>query len=166
MKKQDCPCRSGKAYPDCCRPYLTGKALPNTPETLMRSRYTAFHNKDADYLIATLAPEKRNTPARVETLGRDLAATMAGTRWLGLRVMASGLEPETGPVREHGFVEFAAFFEQKGALGQLHERSVFIREAGNWYYRDGKILGPVPLSRNQPCVCGSGLKFKRCHGKN
>jgi uncharacterized protein len=24
---------------------------------------------------------------------------------------------------------------------------------------------PLKLGRNDPCFCGSGLKFKRCHGK-
>ncbi len=24
---------------------------------------------------------------------------------------------------------------------------------------------PVPESRNAPCPCGSGLKYKQCHGK-
>lgn len=165
MKKQDCPCQSGKQYSKCCRPFLTGKNLPGTPENLMRSRYTAFCNKDTDYLIATLAPEKRDTLALTDRLRRDLAATMAATQWLGLRVIASGRESGTGDP-ESGFVEFTAFFEQKETFGQLHERSAFIRMEGRWYYRDGEILKPLPLSKNQPCVCGSGLKFKRCHGKN
>ena len=38
-----CPCNSdGKlAYKDCCQPYHTGAAI-NTPETLIRSRFSAF----------------------------------------------------------------------------------------------------------------------------
>ncbi len=128
----------------------------------MRSRYTAFCNKDSEYLIATLAPEKRGAGEPEDTLRRDLSATMDNTRWIGLKVIASGSKPGS----ERGFVEFAAFFEQDDTLGQLHERSVFVRENGIWYYRDGEILEPLTLSRNQPCVCDSGLKFKRCHGKS
>jgi len=29
----------------------------------------------------------------------------------------------------------------------------------------GSTLFPVPESRNAPCPCGSGLKYKQCHGK-
>ena len=152
----NCDCGSALPFDHCCGPFLAGETLATTPEALMRSRYTAFVRKNADYLIRTRAAAHQDPRDR-----EDLDRNFAQTRWEGLAILGSGMEGENA-----GWVEFAAFFEQKGALGQLHERSVFIREAGNWYYRDGKILGPVPLSRNQPCVCGSGLKFKRCHGKN
>ena len=29
----------------------------------------------------------------------------------------------------------------------------------------GNAVFPVPESRNAPCPCGSGLKYKQCHGK-
>ena len=160
MPKQDCPCRSGKPYDACCGPFLEGRALPKTPGELMRSRYTAFCKKAPDYLVATLAPEKRATSPEETACLQDLSHTMATTRWLGLRVIR-----EPAPASDTGIVEFAAFFERDKGLGQLHEQSFFIRENGSWYYRDGDILPPVPLARNQACVCGSGLKFKRCHGK-
>lgn len=162
MKKQDCPCGSGKRYADCCKTVTAGCAP--TPEILMRSRYTAFCNGDTDYLLATLAPEKRE--GQEKRLKQELAQTMAHTQWLGLKVMDRGFESP-----DRGVVEFIAFFEQDGTLGQLHERSVFIRGSGvggsqgGWYYLDGKMLPQVSIARNQPCVCGSGLKFKRCHGK-
>ncbi|MCG8616638.1 MAG: SEC-C domain-containing protein [Desulfobacterales bacterium] len=154
MEDSNCPCISGRPYTRCCGPYLAGDKLPPTPEALMRSRYTAFVKKDADYLVATFAPEKRAGDAAENQLRRDLETTMASTRWVGLTVVKAGGDQ----------VEFAAFYLQEGGLGQLHERSNFIREEDRWYYRDGEMLPPVKLSRNQPCICGSGLKFKRCHG--
>ncbi|HCY87248.1 MAG TPA: hypothetical protein DHV36_19100 [Desulfobacteraceae bacterium] len=154
MKESGCPCISGRPYAQCCGPYLTGDARPSTPQILMRSRYTAFVKKDADYLVATLAPVKRSAADAENRLRRELETTMAATRWVGLTVVKARGDQ----------VEFAAFYLQDGKLGQLHERSNFIRENGRWYYRDGEILPPVKVSRNQPCICGSGLKFKRCHG--
>ncbi len=159
MKNQDCPCGSGKQYTHCCGSVSAGAAP--TPEILMRSRYTAFCNKDTHYLLATLAPEKQ--AGQEDRLKHELSQTMARTRWLGLKVVDRGIENP-----DRGWVEFIAFFEQDNTLGQLHERSVFVREGGDqggWYYLDGEILPEVSISRNQPCVCGSGLKFKRCHGK-
>ncbi|MEZ5505160.1 MAG: YchJ family metal-binding protein [Gammaproteobacteria bacterium] len=48
--------------------------------------------------------------------------------------------------------------------GTLHERSRFVKEDGRWFYLDGEML-PLPSpGRNDPCWCGSGQKFKKCHG--
>ena len=40
------------------------------------------------------------------------------------------------------------------------------------YYEDGELVGETPIvreepkvGRNDPCPCGSGKKFKNCHGK-
>lgn len=154
----DCPCGSGRAYEECCGICLSGSAPAQDPETLMRSRYTAFCRRDADYLIATLDPE--TTGGRPELVRQELDSTMAATQWLGLRVLCSGME---GP--DKGWVEFAAFYRQGEAFGQLHERSSFCRRDGRWLYRDGRMLPPLQLGRNEPCFCGSGKKVKKCHGK-
>ena len=32
---------------------------------------------------------------------------------------------------------------------------------------DGRAeAGPEKVGRNAPCPCGSGLKYKKCHGRN
>ena len=32
--------------------------------------------------------------------------------------------------------------------------------------KDGKLSGKLPkVGRNDPCPCGSGKKYKRCHGR-
>ncbi|MDD9301631.1 MAG: YchJ family protein [Desulfobacter sp.] len=160
MSPEKCPCKSNKKYADCCQLFIDGGVWAPTPEKLMRSRYTAFCKKNKNYLMATLDPEQtRNETAR-QQLEKDLALTMGQTCWLGLDILGKDMD---GPDR--GRVEFVAFFEQDSSLGQLHERSLFIRIKNRWYYTEGQILAPVPLSRNQPCVCGSGKKFKRCYGK-
>lgn len=38
-----------------------------------------------------------------------------------------------------------------------------VRAAGRWVGLEG---GRTSLSRNSPCPCDSGQKFKRCHGRN
>lgn len=122
----------------------------------MRSRYSAFCHKNIDYLVLTLDPEKCH-PLDRETLAR----TMASTQWLGLKIIDVSFSG-----RDRGTVEFVAFFEQDGEFGQLHERSYFLQKDNLWFYREGDVLAPVALTRNQACVCGSGKKFKRCHGKS
>lgn len=156
MTINTCPCGSGRDYENCCGPYLSGETQAPDPERLMRSRYTAFCRKDAGYLLASQAQDHRGP----EALRKDLDRTMATTRWLGLRVMGAGMD---GPDR--GWVEFVAFFSQEGETGQLHELSRFLKREGRWIYQSGEILPAVKLGRNDPCFCGSGKKFKKCHGK-
>lgn len=153
----DCHCNSQKKFNACCRPYLSGKAHPRTPEALMRSRYAAFCTGDVEYLVATCHPSRRQ-PGQA----RMIARTCRQTRWLGLKILKTGTAPSDP---SSGFVEFAAFYKDD-PVGQLHERSSFIRENGQWYYLDGEILAPLKLRRNEPCWCGSLKKYKKCHGRH
>ncbi|MCB0092361.1 MAG: YchJ family protein [Caldilineaceae bacterium] len=149
MDKNSCPCGSRKEYAECCQAFLNGAAFAHTPEQLMRSRYTAFHQGNIDYLLATQHPAQRQPDAR-----QTLAETVSQTEWLSLRVLnAVG-----------NTVEFVAFYRQDSHLNQLHEVSQFVREDGRWFYTTGAHLMPIQLGRNDPCWCGSGKKRKKCHG--
>ena len=43
-----CPCGSGELYEKCCGVYHSGAAVPETPEQLMRSRYSAYVKRETD----------------------------------------------------------------------------------------------------------------------
>ena len=124
----------------------------------MRSRYSAFCTGSVDYLIASLHPDFRQPDDRAQ-----LAATLEHCEWLQLTI----LDCQQGqPNDDRGEVEFIARYRQHGQPGQLHERSRFVQQQGRWFYLDGDSL-TVPrqrTGRNTPCPCGSGKKFKRCHG--
>ncbi|ASG22065.1 YchJ family protein [Nitrospirillum viridazoti] len=155
-----CHCGSARAYEDCCGPYHAGTALPPTAEALMRSRYSAFIVHNIDYLQSTLLPETAEDFNREETeqWARD-------SKWQGLEVRwteAGGPEDDTGKV------EFVARFNFEGKDYLHHETSRFEKRDGRWYYVDG-AMGPRPrtadkVGRNDPCPCGSGKKYKKCHG--
>jgi len=117
----------------------------------MRSRYSAYVLKLSTYLAETWHPSTRPT---------NLDLTADTTAWQGLEIIAC----EDGIGDSHGgYVEFVAQY----AGGQLHERSRFLQEGGRWFYVDGEILPPLPpakVGRNDPCPCGSGIKYKRCCG--
>ena len=150
-----CPCGSSQPYAHCCGPYLAGTQIAPTAETLMRSRYTAYAKGNIDYLMATHHPSKRVMGDR-----QTLQHQMQTTTWLGLTV----LKTEQGqPHNDTGVVEFVARYEA-GTTGQIHERSRFKKQKGRWFYLDGDLLPPVELKRNDPCWCGSGKKYKQCHG--
>lgn len=121
----------------------------------MRSRYTAYYQGNTDYLIATHHPTQRY-PGQRSALGQ----TMTNTRWLGLQVLASEAGQSTD---RRGVVEFVAYYEDPKP-GQVHERSRFVRQNDRWFYVDGDTLPPLVPKRSDPCWCGSGKKYKVCHG--
>lgn len=121
----------------------------------MRSRYAAFCKRHVDYLIATLHPSKRQPNDHAV-----LADTIDRRQWLGLRILDTR---RGGRTDDDGYVEFVAYFSGPGP-GQMHEQSRFVKEEGRWFYVEGEQKAPVKTGRNAPCWCGSGKKYKRCHG--
>lgn len=153
MATSNCPCGQPQTYENCCQRLHLGKQPAADAATLMRSRYCAFVKQDIDYLINTLHPDQRCTDDR-----QALQQTCQTTQWLGLKIMNSKSDGHQAEV------EFVAFYEDQ-PMGQLHERSRFIYQDDHWFYMDGTFLPNVKLPRNDPCICGSGRKFKQCHGR-
>lgn len=163
-----CPCggyESHTTYAECCQPFHTGKGYPQTPEQLMRSRYSAFCKQDAAYLVESLHSSQRSA-----NLQAELEASFANTQWQSLRIVSSKQQGS------EGWVEFVAFYLAKSAQQstssseqalttpeQLHEHSRFVIEDERWRYIDGKHLAAIKLGRNDDCWCGSGKKLKKCH---
>lgn len=87
----------------------------------MRSRYSAFAVGDANYLVASWAPE-----AQVTTI--DLAADQ---RWSGLTIHET---TGGGPFERTGTVRFTARYESEEGPGELTEISLFRRHGDQWVY--------------------------------
>ncbi|MFK8068763.1 MAG: YchJ family protein [Gammaproteobacteria bacterium] len=147
-----CPCASGKIYPDCCELMHKGKVDSPDAEQTMRARYTAFCYSEIGYLVDTTHPKKRR-------LGDSfsLSKLIKKTRWIGLKIIEHKTEEEVA------YVDFVAFRIEEGQIAQQHERSKFIFVIDKWFYFDGEELPTIKLQRNDPCFCGSGKKFKKCH---
>lgn len=129
----------------------------------MRSRYTAYARGEVDYVVATHLPAKDDEVDReaVERFSREAT-------WRGLEIVAT---ERGGAEDDDGVVEFIARYEQQGRALTHHERSTFKRVDGRWMFVDGAQVKAAParraaekVGRNDPCPCGSGKKFKRCHG--
>ena len=155
-----CPCGSGNLYSRCCEPLHLGHRKAATAEALMRSRYTAFVKKLTDYLISTRHPDQRHLDSPLQ-----LAETFRHTRWLGLTILGKEKGEATDTT---GYVSFAARYQDTQGENTLHERSLFRKEGDQWFYVEGDVEGDVKadfkIGRNDPCWCGSGKKFKKCHG--
>lgn len=157
MESSLCPCGSGKPDTTCCGPYLQGAAQAPTAEALMRSRYTAYVKGQVAYLMATRHPSKRP----LDDL-EQLQQSCQTPTWLGLTILAV---VQGQPLDETGIVEFVARYGPRPEA-QLHEKSRFVKHKGRWFYLEGERLPPLVPKRSEPCWCGSGKKFKQCHGRS
>lgn len=162
LKPNDsCPCKSGAEYQSCCYPVIEQQSA-QTPEQLMRSRFTAFATNNSDYLQASWHADNRPQQLSLDDT----------TQWKHLEILdtkpnSQDILKNTQPSINEGWVTFRAiFFEPNIESGQwqaLEETSRFLREENKWLYHSGmheiSILKP---QRNDTCPCGSGKKFKKC----
>lgn len=124
---EPCPCESGQPYSECCGPLHQGLTAA-TPETLMRSRYSAYVLKLKLYLLTTWHPSTRPRP---ETLELD----EPGLKWLGLKVQRAEAADA-----DNAIVEFVARYRVGGGKAvRMHEVSRFVREQGRWFYLDSVV---------------------------
>ena len=160
---ESCPCGSENNYNECCEPFHLDKSSPETAETLMRARYSAFAKNQISFISRTHAPS-------TEKFDEDEAREWAiNSNWKKLEI----IKTEKGQAGdEKGIVEFKALYSDKENNDYSHhEISTFSKLDGKWYYDKGQIVGTGPLrrvtpkvGRNEPCSCGSGKKFKKCCG--
>ena len=127
----------------------------------MRARYTAYVTAAMDFLFSSTHPGHRKDYDHTGT-----KAWAENSEWLGLEIIGT---TRGGPDDAEGEVEFIARFKEKGASRSHHECAQFKREKGVWHFTDGRLAKPRPVTvtkigRNDPCSCGSGLKFKKCCG--
>ena len=122
----NCPCGSSKPFSTCCEPILKGTQDAPTPETLMRSRYTAYTLGNLDYIEKTMRSDA------LERFNRQEAEkNINETEWLKLDVLFSEEEGDKGTV------QFIATFRYAGEEHFMHEISSFEKIDGKWYYTKG-----------------------------
>ena len=185
-----CPCQihpsssaisSPLLYKDCCQPYheaVYNEAVYNgevgktddikaeTAERLMRTRYSAFVLIKTDYIVKTTLTAQQDLLdiEAIESWAKEM-------NWAGLEIVAH--TPKLG--KRHAQVEFKAYFKPTNNASNLeekvqahHELSAFVKVTDKinndvrWYFLDPTVA--ITVSQKQPCICGSGEKFKRCCG--
>lgn len=169
---QSCPCqmhpsfahvKDALTYSNCCQPYhdvLFDKDIDNlecnkaeTAERLMRTRYSGFVLVKPDYIVRTTLPAQQallDTKA-IETWAKE-------TDWAGLEIVRH--TPKLG--KRHAQVEFKAYFNTPDRTQAHQELSSFVKVNERWYFLDPTVA--MTVTQKQPCICGSGEKFKRCCG--
>lgn len=158
-----CPCASKKSFSDCCEPYITGKSPAPTAEALMRARYSSYATGNIDFIETSQAPD---SPHDFDRKGAEEWSKKS--TWKGLTIVGS---KDGGPDDTTGAVNFVAEYSQDGKDYAHEEFATFRKEGGHWLFVEGRSPKPdtyvnaePKLGRNDPCHCGSGKKFKKCHG--
>ena len=107
--------------------------------------------KNVPYIVETTVPSQQallNVQA--------IKAWAEETQWLRLQILNTESLTKT-----QSAVEFNAVFQGEEGEQTHHERSIFVKIDDRWYFVDPTV--PLPTMK-QPCVCGSGKKFKHCCG--
>ena len=150
MKNLACPCGQGD-YQHCCQPLHVGQAHAETASQLMRSRYSAFALQQIDYIVQTTALGQQ------ASLDVDAISDWSkSNQWLKLEVLNSNEKLD----KNHAQVEFKAHYHDGKQTQIHHETSHFVQHQARWYFLD-PTTGQQPTMK-QPCICGSGKKFKQC----
>ena len=127
-----CPCFSGRKAKGCCLSLLKG-AGAETPEALMRSRYTACSVGAAQYIIDTTHPDGPHWNAQTNDWFIEIRTFCETTQFDGLQVLEASNDQ----------VLFHARLSRAGEDCSFVERSTFCRYSGRWCYLSG-IPEPTP----------------------
>lgn len=171
-----CPCQihpslpnpNPLSYQDCCAPYHdaidnrideSNGIKADSAERLMRTRYSAFVKVLPDYIVKTTVPNQQHLldVKAIEDWAKD-------TDWAGLEI----INHSSKLGKRHAQVEFKAYFDTPDGIQAHHELSAFVKvvdktQGARWYFLDPTVN--MRITQKQPCICGSGEKFKRCCGR-
>lgn len=151
---KNCPCGRG-LYVECCQPLHLEQQYAQNAEQLMRSRYSAFALQQVDYILSTTATGQQAYLDRAA-----IADWSKSNQWLKLEVLQH--QPKLD--KTHALVEFKAHYCDQNQDGKQqhihHEISHFVLYQQRWYFLDPTL--DIPITMKQPCICGSGKKFKQC----
>lgn len=126
-----CLCGSTKNREQCCIQYIHGDRIAPDPESLMRSRYTAYTQVNMIYIANTM-----RGPALAAFDPQSATEWAKQIKWLRLQVLKSSESTS----EDNAYVEFIAHYLFQGRKQKLHETSKFQRVDGCWYYVDGNTL--------------------------
>ena len=143
----DCACGLGIPYRECCRPYHQGDKAAESPEWVLRSRYTAFAYRLPEYIIRTT--DKTNSDYNTDKIkwARKLNKEQMfdSFKFVGLEVG----DHEDGESDKEEYLSFAVSLMPIDAAGLAKqpepmvftERSRFLKHAksGTWLYAAGDV---------------------------
>lgn len=120
----------GMTVAEFCLPVIREERPARTALELMCARYCAYALSNPVFLMNTVHPLGRQPDDE-----QNLRDWIRDCQWRGLEVLGV---VRGGPEDSEGFVEFRAFYSEKGQIKMHHEISRFVRDGGKWYYLEGR----------------------------
>ena len=143
-----CYCKSHLLFSECCEPLLRVQTVAKSALALMQSRYSAYCLGDVNYLQAT-THDRTWTDEELKFI-QDWADK---SEWQHLEIIN----------HDSLMVEFKAYYIFEHTQHVHHEKSTFIPYNQSYKYIDGEVYeDKIHFTKNEKCICGSGLKYKRC----
>lgn len=135
-----CPCGSTKAFAACCEPYLTLKDKPKSVRQLVRARFCAYKlgaGTWREFLLRTWHPAAHSR-INIADLTNDAYVT-----WKELEIVDAQQKGDKGGV------EFKASYATRDGNEMVHhERALFVRVKGAWYYVEGAVRTEAAAGRD------------------
>jgi SEC-C motif-containing protein len=166
-----CPCGSDTNFKQCCFLLINQNKKAESPEQLMRSRYSAYATKSVEYIYQTYAESSKTLQSI-----NEISEWAKETKWLRLSInsvseyLTINDEDTSNPHEsQHNTptVTFSAYYHHQGKYCLMKETSRFIVEDNQWRYLNGEVSINEELvtpKRNDRCFCHSNKKFKQCCG--
>tara|TARA_B110000914_G_C15255584_1_gene350585 strand:- start:103 stop:639 length:537 start_codon:yes stop_codon:yes gene_type:complete len=176
-----CPCNPNKQFHNCCLAIITGDKQAQSPEQLMRSRYTAYVVNDARYIFNSYSQY-----SQTEQSVSDIEKWASTCQFIELVIHQSSPfnKLNSEQITDFSIVEFTAFYLIANTLYKMSEKSRFIQEpiqknnnstdCKHWVYHDGDVYQHIAITLIKPhnlCPCAINKakevkkKFNNCCGQ-
>lgn len=144
-----CPCGSGSLYTDCCAVFHRGEAFPQSPEKVLRSRYTAFYYRLPGFIIESTHEKCRDFQEDKVDWAKNLhkGGMFDSYDFVGLEV---GTE-DAGSEDNEAFLDFKVRLransksskQLEGETMVVMEKSRFLRDEKGYRYAGGDVRTDV-----------------------
>jgi len=145
-----CFCGSNDEFSSCCQPYINQELPVQTAEQLMRSRFSAYADGNAQYIYDTYAKSSQKAQS-VKELNEWSNACV----WLALQIHPLPNDVNTS---KEQYVEFSAFYITNQTLCELREKSRFVLEESKMLSKSIAEKGAVKTVFNETLAPDTKLK--------
>ncbi len=128
----NCPCKSGKQYEVCCKPFHIGQK-PDTALQLMRSRFSAYALCLPQYIMDTTHRANSQFDKDAIRWAKNISEFSSHTEFGGLDILEF---KEKGAAAT---VTFVAHLIQNKKDASFTEKSYFEKESDKWLYVRGEL---------------------------
>lgn len=125
--KDYCPCGSGKQFCDCCQPFLSHIKKLDGPESVLRSRYCAYHFGDGEYIL-----ESWHQKYRPKESPEEISQSYKSINFLKLNIKQITAKFNRGEIDYE-----VNYSDEDGKIFTMKEKSKFEKFGGSWVYTKG-----------------------------